>query len=86
MAAFEDSQQHQIKDLASAEENVPTSRETAPLLRNERQNIRLRMRSKFHCRYQRCCVSSKAALLIFVWNLILVADFKGFLDPKLNFV
>ena len=26
MATIEDSQQHQIKDLASAEENIPTSR------------------------------------------------------------
>ena len=34
MATIKDSQQHQIKDLASAdsEENIPTSRETVPLL------------------------------------------------------
>ena len=82
MATIEDSQQHQIKDLACAEENIPTSGETAPLLRNERRNTRARMRSKFHCRHQRCCVSSKAALLILVWNLILVAGFKVFLDPN----
>ena len=79
MSTIEDSQQHQIKDLASAEENISTSRETAPLLRNER---RARMRSNFHCRCQRCCVSSKAALLILLWNLILVASL---LDPS-NFL
>ena len=82
MATFEDSQQHQIKDLAGAEENIPTSRETAPLLRNERRSIRARMSSNFYCRRQRCYVSSKAALLILMWNLILVAGLKGFLDPN----
>ena len=84
MVTIEDSQQHQIKDLASAEENIPTiNRETAPLLRNERRNIRARMRSKFHCRRQRCCVSSKAALLILLWNLIIVAGFESLFDPNL---
>ena len=83
MATIEDSQQHQIKDLASAEENIPTSGETAPLLGNERRNTRTRMRSKFHCRRQRCCVSSKAALLILVWNLIIAAGFESLFDPNL---
>ena len=82
MATIEDSQQHQIKDLASAEENIPTSRETESLLGNERRNIHTRMRSKFHCRRQRCCVSSKAALLILLWNLILVAGVESLLDPN----
>ena len=82
MATTEDSQLHQIKDLASVEENIPTSGETAPLLRNERRNTRARIRSKFHCRHQRCCVSSKAALLILLWNLILVAGFESLLDPN----
>ena len=82
MATTEDSQQHQIKDLASAEENIPTSRETESLFGNERRNIRTRMRSKFHCRRQRCCVSSKAALLILLWNWILIAGFESFLNPK----
>ena len=82
MATIKASQQHQIKDLASAEENIPTSRETAPLLRIERRNTRARMRSKFHCRRQRCCVSSKAALVILLWNLILVAGFESYLDPN----
>ena len=83
MSTIEDSQQHQIKDLVSTEENIPTSREIASLLGNERQNIRTRMRSNFHCRCQRCYVSSKAALLILLWNLILVAGFKSLLDPNL---
>ena len=42
----------------------------------------LPVQERDHCRYQRCCVSSKAGLLILVWNLILVAGFKGFLDPN----
>ena len=82
MATIKDSQQHQIKDLASAEENIPTSRETAPLLRNERRNTRARMRSNFHCRRQRCCLSSKAALLILLWNVILIAGCESYLDPN----
>ena len=82
MATIEDSQQQQIKDFASAEETIPTSRETESLFRNERRNIRTRMRSNFQCRRQRCCVSSKASLLILLWNLILVAGFKSFLDPN----
>ena len=70
--------------MASAEENIHTGREivTATLSLNERRNTHTRMRSNFHCRRQRCCVSSKAALLILVWNLILIAGFKDFLDPN----
>jgi hypothetical protein len=82
MTINEDSQQHQIKDLASAKENIPTSRETALLLGNERRKTRARMQSNFHCRRHRCCVSSKVALLILVWNLIIVAGFENFLDPN----
>ena len=82
MVTIEDSRQYQIKNMASAEENIPTSRETASLSLNERRNTHTRMRSNFYCRRQRCCVSSKAALLILVWNLILIAGFKYFLDPN----
>ena len=71
-----------IKNLASAEENIHASSEATPLIRNEKRYTCTRMRSNFHCRRQRCCVSSKAALLILLWNLILVAGFKGFLDPN----
>jgi hypothetical protein len=81
MATTGDSQL--IKDLASDEENIPTSREATPLLGNKGRRINARMQSSFHCRRRRCCVSSKAALLILLWNLILVAGFKSFLDPIL---
>jgi hypothetical protein len=76
-----DSQQHKIfKDLANAEENVPCT----PLLGNEGRNVRARMQSnRFHCKRQRCCVSSKAAILILMWNLILiVAGLEVLLDPN----
>ena len=77
---MEDPQQQQIKDLASAEENITT---TTPFLRNSRRRIHARIiQSKFHCRRQRCCVSSNAAILILVWNLILVACLESFLDPN----
>ena len=82
MATIKNSQQKQIKDLASAKENIPTSRETASLFGNESQNICTRMISKVYCKRQRCCVSSKAALLILLWNLILVAGFESLLDPN----
>ena len=84
MSTIKDSQHHQIKDLASAKENIHTlaSSEATPLIRNERQNIYTRMRPKFHCRRQRCCVSSKAAILILLWNLILVAGFESLFDPN----
>ena len=84
MATIEDSQQYQIKDLASAEENIPdsASRETTPLLGNRGRHIRKGAQSNFYCRRQRCCVSSKAALLILLWNLILIAGLEGLLDPN----
>ena len=75
----EDTRQHQIIDLASAEESISTSRETASLSGIEKLNTCARMRSIFHCRCQRCCVSSKAALLILLWNLILAAVLEVFL-------
>ena len=77
-------EQHQsIKDMATAEENTPTSRGGATLpFGNKRRKIHARMQTNFHCRRQRCCVSSKAALLILLWNFILVASLKGFLDPN----
>ena len=84
MSTIKDLLHHQIKDLASAKESIHTlaSSKATPLIRNERQNICTRMRSKFHCRRQRCCLSSKAALLILLWNLILVAGLEGYFDPN----
>ena len=77
-------EQHQsIKDMATAEENTPTSRGGATLpFGNKRRKIHARMQTNFNCRCQRCCVSSKAALLILLWNFILVASLKDFLDPN----
>ena len=86
MATIGDSQQYQIKDLASAEENIPdsVSRETTPLLGNRGRNIRKGTQSNFYCRRQRCCVSSKAALIILLWNLILIAGLECLLDPNFS--
>ncbi len=82
MATIDSQQQKIFRDLASAEENIPISRETTPLLGNKGRKTRTRMQSNFHCRRQRCCVSSKAAILILLWNLILVAGLEGLLDPN----
>ena len=82
MATTEDYQQHEIKDFSCAEENNIPSRENTPLLGNERQRASMRMRPKFHCRRQRCCLTSKAAILILLWNLIIVAGLESFLDPS----
>ena len=82
MTTMEDSQEHKItlKGLTNAEENILTS---TPLLGNGRRTHAI-MQSNFHyrCRRQRCCVSSKAALLILLWNVILVAGFESLLDPN----
>ena len=83
MATIEDSQQQEIKDLASVEENTSNIRESTPLLINEGQSTWARMQSKFHCRHNRCCLTSKAAILILLWNLILVADLESLLDPSI---
>ena len=40
------------------------------------------LKQKFRCRHQRCCLTSKAAVLILLWNLILVAGLKCFFDPS----
>ena len=90
MTTIEDSQQHdsEIKDLATAEDTTSTG-ESTPLMENNGHRTLTRMQQKFRCRwrYQRCCLSSKAVILILVWNLILVAGLESFLDPnyfKLN--
>ena len=67
--------EHEIKDLSTAEENMYTSERTR-LVGNERRAIKCRWR------HQRCCLTSKAALLILLWNLILVAGLQSFLDPS----
>ena len=77
-----DSKHHEIKDLATDEENISTSEESTPLIGNEEQRICARMQFKFRCRRQRCCLTSKAAILILLWNLILVAGLESLLDPS----
>ena len=86
MATTEDYQQHEIKDLSCAEENNISASERTPLLGNERQRASMRMRPKFHCRHQRCCLTSKAAILILLWNLILVplASLESFFDLAID--
>ena len=80
MATIEDSQQHEIKDLASVEENISTTRESTPLLGNEGKRTYARM---FCCnRHQKCCLTSKVAIIILLWNLILVSGLESFLDPS----
>ena len=73
--------QHEIKDLSCVEESNTSASERTPLLGNERQRASTRMRSKFRCRHRRCCLTSKAAILILLWNLILVVGLESFLDP-----
>ena len=82
MATIEDSQEHEIKDLSTIEENISTSRESTPLIGNRRQRTYAKVRTKFQCRCQRCYLKSKAAILILVWNFILVVGFESFLDPN----
>ena len=75
---------HEILLLWGWETNlyISTNRETTPLIGNEGQRICARMQSKFHCRRQRCCLTSKASILILLWNLFLVAGLESFLDPN----
>ena len=75
-------QQQEIKAMPNTEENndnIFTS-ESTPLLRNAGQKAFRFMRIR-HYRHQRCCVTSKAVILILVWNLTLLADLESFLDP-----
>ena len=84
MTTTKDSQQHEIKDLSTAEENVhvpSTGGERSPLIGKSWQRITWRMLPKLRVRYQRCYLTSNAVILILVWNLILVVGFESFLDP-----
>ena len=64
------------------ENNVSASAECTPLLGSERNRVFMTLKQKFHCRSQGCCLTSKAAVLILLWNLILVAGLKSFFDPS----
>ena len=79
MAIVDGFQQHEIRDLSTAEENISTG-ESTPLMGNEERITCARMQLKFRCRHHRCCLTSKAAILILLWNLILVAGLESFLD------
>ena len=86
MATIEDSDEHEIKDLSTAEENtVRYTYERTRLVGNKTQTTNVK---KCRCRYQRCCLTSKAAILILLWNLILVVGLQSFLDPNffVNFI
>ena len=81
--ATEGFQQHKVKDLSTVKENT-FAREITPLLsENKRKRTHVRIQPKFHCRRQRCCLTSKAAILILVWNLFIVAGLEVFLDPSI---
>ena len=57
--------------------------ENAPLLENTQPSVRCfgKVKTKFKCR--RCCLcSSRAAILILVWNLIVSFGLVSFLDPS----
>ena len=58
-------------------------KENSPLLRNtQRHGCYEKVKSRFKSR--RCCIrSSKAALLILVWNLIVSCGISSFIDPNL---
>ena len=75
------SQQHEIKELSTAEENT-SMQERTPLMGNKRHSNSVRIQSKICCRRQRCCLTSKAVILILLWNFILVVGFESFLDPN----
>ena len=81
MATVENPREQEIKDLSTIE---ATSGENTPLIDdgNKRQRASLKLWTKFHCRCQRCCLKSKAAILILFWNFILVVGFESFLDPN----
>ena len=68
-----DSQQHEIKDLSTAEEDVHVSNdgESSPLIGtlNNWRRITLRMLPNLHVRCQRCCLTSNAVIHILVWNI-----------------
>ena len=85
--ATNESEEHEsnLKDFsnAAAEENrnISDSAECTPLLGNERQGFFMTLQQKFCCRCHRCCLTSKAAILILVWNLFLVVGLRSFFGP-----
>ena len=81
MATLENPREQEIKDLSTIE---ATGGENTPLIDdgNKRQRASSKLWTKFHCRCQRCCLKSKAAILILFWNFILVVGFESFLDPN----
>ena len=78
----EASQQHEIRVLSSTEENTAPARESTHLLGKERQRISVKIRNIFYRRRQRCCLTSKAAILLLFWNLIIVAGLHSLFDPN----
>ena len=60
-------------------EDTTAARESRPLLRNE-QGCCAIVRSKLH---GRCCLRSKATILILVWNFIMVMGLESIFDPSI---
>ena len=87
MAAYDPSgievSQYREMDESAQPRDVRDSTCTPLLVSLERDKRwwrgRLNMRAKCH---RRCCLRSKAALLILVWNLIIVASLNTFFDPS----
>ena len=68
----------QIQVLVDTVEGIPYGKkptEQTPFLRTNQRRL------KFKCK-KRCCIQSKAALLILCWNLLLTLFITAFLDPN----
>ena len=84
----EDSRIHEIESLprevsesnSQSSEDMTTARESRPLLRNKQQGCCAIVRSKFH---SRCCLRSKATILILVWNFIIVMGLGSTFHPNI---
>ena len=79
----EDSLQHELKNLPRGEnqssEDMTAARESRSLLGNEQRGCCTTVRSKFR---SRCCLRSKATILVLVWNFIIVMGLGNIFDPS----
>ena len=86
MTTFEQSDS-KVEILSREMDNLKQStgaRETTPLLvsrETERQGSGCSVNIQARCR-RRCCLRSKAAWLILLWNLIIVTSLSTFFDPS----
>ena len=79
MATTEDSQRHEITVLSNTEENTTSARESTRLILGNERQVRYPTRE---CRCQRCYPTSKAIILLLLWNLILIIGLESFIDPS----